>query len=81
MPSYLQMGIFICEKDIPSASVNGKKSTVRCNDVLRFWMKCGGDSLKGLRIKACTSNSTVSGKTTASFKKHQFQKFATFWKC
>ena len=42
----------LTEEDIPGASLAGREpQTLKCEE-LRFWLKCRGDSLKGLKTKA-----------------------------
>ena len=40
------------ESDIPGVSLEGKLPAALKNDELRFWLKCRGDDLKGLKTKA-----------------------------
>lgn len=42
----------LTEDDIPGASLAGREPSSLSNDELRFWLKCRGDSLKGLKTKA-----------------------------
>ena len=42
----------LSEEDIPGASLNGRKPAELKNDDLKFWLKCRGDSAKGLKTKA-----------------------------
>lgn len=42
----------LTEDDIPGASLAGRAPAALKNDELRFWPKCRGDSLKGLKTKA-----------------------------
>ena len=42
----------LTEDDIPGASLAGRAPTALKNEELRFWLKCRGDSLKGLKTKA-----------------------------
>lgn len=42
----------LTEDDIPGASLAGRAPAALKNDELRFWLKCRGDSLKGLKTKA-----------------------------
>ena len=44
--------VVLSETDIPGASLKGRTPSVLKNDELKFWLKCRGDSLKGLRTKA-----------------------------
>ena len=39
----------LSEEDIPGASLNGRKPAELKNDDLKFWLKCRGDSAKGLK--------------------------------
>ncbi|XP_028518313.1 uncharacterized protein LOC114576234, partial [Exaiptasia diaphana] len=45
-PSYL------CEDDVPGSSLERKEPNRLKNNELKFWLKCRGDSLKGLTTKA-----------------------------
>lgn len=40
------------EDDIPGASLKGRNASKLKNDELKFWLKCRGDSGKGLKTKA-----------------------------
>ena len=40
------------EEDIPGSSLSGRKPSVLKNPELKFWLKCRGDSCKGLKTKA-----------------------------
>ena len=42
----------LTEDDIPGASLAGREPATLKNEELRFWLKCKGDSLKGLKTKA-----------------------------
>ena len=42
----------LTEDDIPGASLAGREPASLKNEELRFWLKCRGDSLKGLKTKA-----------------------------
>ncbi|KAJ7391431.1 hypothetical protein OS493_018477 [Desmophyllum pertusum] len=42
----------LTEDDIPGASLAGRSPATLKNEELRFWLKCRGDSLKGLKTKA-----------------------------
>ncbi|CAB4002232.1 hypothetical protein AC249_AIPGENE28139 [Paramuricea clavata] len=42
----------LTENDIPGSSFGGKLPALFKKDELRFWLKCRGDSLKGLKTKA-----------------------------
>ena len=42
----------LTEDDIPGASLAGREPSSLKNEELRFWLKCRGDSLKGLKTKA-----------------------------
>jgi len=42
----------LTENDIPGASLNGRNASELKNDELRFWLRCQGDSGKGLKTKA-----------------------------
>ncbi len=42
----------LSESDIPGASLQGRPPAQLKVDELRFWLKCRGDSCKGLKTKA-----------------------------
>ena len=42
----------LTEDDIPGASLAGKNPSSLKNEELKFWLRCRGDSLKGLKTKA-----------------------------
>ena len=42
----------LTEDDIPGSSLVGREPASLKNEELRFWLKCRGDSLKGLKTKA-----------------------------
>ena len=42
----------LTEDDIPGASLRGRSPATLKNEELRFWLKCRGDKLKGLKTKA-----------------------------
>lgn len=42
----------LSEDDIPGASLTGREPAILKHEELRFWLKCRGDSLKGLKTKA-----------------------------
>ena len=42
----------LTEDDIPGAVLAGNEPLSLKNEELRFWLKCKGDSLKGLKTKA-----------------------------
>ncbi|XP_074618196.1 uncharacterized protein LOC141877203 isoform X2 [Acropora palmata] len=42
----------VTEDDIPGASLAGRNPSSLKNEELRFWLRCRGDSLKGLKTKA-----------------------------
>ena len=42
----------LTEDDIPGASLAGRIPSELKMDELRFWLKCRGDSYKGLKTKA-----------------------------
>ena len=44
--------VVLCEDDIRGASLAGRQPASLKNDELRHWMKCRGDSCKGLTTKA-----------------------------
>lgn len=43
---------FLTEDDIPGSSLNGRDPNRLKNSELKFWLKCHGNSCKGLSIKA-----------------------------
>ena len=43
---------FLTEEDIPGSSLNGRDPSQLKNPELKFWLKCRGDSCKGLSTKA-----------------------------
>lgn len=43
---------FLTEDDIPGSSLNGRDPNRLKNSELKFWLKCRGDSCKGLSTKA-----------------------------
>ena len=49
----LKVPIILTENDIPGASLNGRNPSSLKNEELKFWLRCRGDSLKGLKTKAC----------------------------
>ena len=44
--------IILTENDIPGASLLGRKPEELSNSELKFWLKCRGDTGKGLKTKA-----------------------------
>ena len=42
----------LTEEDIPETFLAGREPQILKCDELRFWLKCRGDSLKGLKTKA-----------------------------
>ena len=42
----------LTQDDIPGASLAGREPQVLKCEELRFWLRCRGDSLKGLKTKA-----------------------------
>ncbi|PFX19213.1 hypothetical protein AWC38_SpisGene16382 [Stylophora pistillata] len=44
--------VILTEDDIPGASLAGRNPSSLKNDELKFWLRCRGDSLKGLKTKA-----------------------------
>ena len=42
----------LTEDDISGASLAGREPSSLSNNELQFWLKCRGDSLKGLKTKA-----------------------------
>ncbi|KAK3699227.1 hypothetical protein QZH41_011271 [Actinostola sp. cb2023] len=43
---------FLSEEDVLGSSLNGRKPVQLKNSELTFWLKCRGDSCKGLQTKA-----------------------------
>ena len=44
--------VILTEDDIPGASLAGRNPSSLKNEELKFWLRCRGDSLKGLKTKA-----------------------------
>ncbi|XP_074639711.1 uncharacterized protein LOC141897929 [Acropora palmata] len=44
--------VILTEDDIPGASLAGRNPSLLKNEEVRFWLRCRGDSLKGLKTKA-----------------------------
>ena len=44
--------ITLTENDVPGASLLGRKPEELSNSELKFWLKCRGDTGKGLKTKA-----------------------------
>ena len=44
--------VILTENDIPGASLAGRNPSSLKNEELRFWLRCRGDSLKGLNTNA-----------------------------
>ena len=44
--------VILTEDDIPGASLAGRNPSSLKNEELKFWLRCRGDSLKGLKKKA-----------------------------
>ena len=42
----------LTEEDIPGSSLSGRKPSTLKNAELKFWLRCRGDSCKGLTTKA-----------------------------
>ena len=42
----------LTEDDIPGSSLSGREPSTLKNSELRFWLRCRGDSCKGLSTKA-----------------------------
>ena len=51
--SSAESDIILTENYIPSASLAGRNPSSLKNEELKFWLRCRGDSLKGLQTKAC----------------------------
>ena len=43
---------FLTEDDIPGSLLDGRDANRLKNSELKFWLKCRGDSCKGLSTKA-----------------------------
>ena len=52
LPNFETFDIELTEEDIPGAALAGKIPSELKMDELRFWLKCRGDSYKGLKTKA-----------------------------
>ena len=51
--NHIAMGpFFLTEEDIPGSSLNRKDPSALKNSDLKFWLRCWGDSYKGLSTKA-----------------------------
>ena len=50
--SKMSSGSFLEEKDIPGASLCGRKPSELKNEELKFWLRCRADPGKGLKTKA-----------------------------
>ena len=48
----VKKSVELTEHDIPGASPTGRIPSELKIDELRFWLKCRGDSCKGLKTKA-----------------------------
>ena len=44
--------LFLTEDDIPGSSLKGRDANRLKNSELKFWLKCCGDTCKGLSTKA-----------------------------
>ena len=44
--------VILTQDDIPGASLAGRNPSSLKNEELRFWLRCPGDSLRGLKTKA-----------------------------
>ena len=44
--------VILTENDIPGAALAGRNPSSLKNEELKFWLRCRGDSLKGLKTKA-----------------------------
>ena len=44
--------VILTEDDIPGASLASRNPSSLKNEELKFWLRCRGDSLKGLKTKA-----------------------------
>ena len=51
--SLAESNIILTENDIPGASLAGRNPLSLKNEEQKFWLRCRGDSLKGLKTKAC----------------------------
>ena len=52
MASFAYGPPYLSEEDIPGSSLNGRDPNRLKNSELQFWLKCRGDSCKGLITKA-----------------------------
>ena len=52
MASFAYGPSYLSEEDIPGSSLNGRDPNRLKNSELQFWLKCRGDSCKGLITKA-----------------------------
>ena len=50
--------VILTEDDIPEASLAGRNPSSLKNEELKFWLRCHGDSLKGLKDES-TARKTV----------------------
>ena len=50
--------MILTEDDIPGASLAGRNPSSLKNEELKFWLRCRGDSLKGLKDES-TARKTV----------------------
>ena len=66
LPNFETFNIELTEEDIPGAALAGKIPSELKMDELRFWLKCRGDSCKGLKTKA----QFVKGKLRILYRYH-----------
>ena len=50
--SSAESNIILTENDLRGASLAGRNPSSLKNEELKFWLRCRGDSLKGLKTKA-----------------------------
>ena len=48
----------LTEEDIPGSSLSGRRPATLKNNELQFWLRCRGDSCKGLRANVCKNRAT-----------------------
>ena len=52
MANVLPGPFLLTEEDIPESSLFGRKPSTLKNSELRFWLRCRGESCKGMSTKA-----------------------------
>ena len=60
--------VILTEDDIPGASLAGRNPSSLKNEELKFWLRCRGDSLKGL-------NFAIQALSTSFFFFKKFEPF------